>query len=205
MNDRAPVGDIRFFTSAQEAPGKTRILSAALALFVRDGLCETSIRDIAKAAGYTNPALYKHFAGKDELAQHLFERCYGELSARLEAAAAGQGDARGRLSEFLRAYLSVFDEHPDAVLYVHQHMQRFWPRVPETGRRRTAITVLRELVAACVEKDGTDRAEDVTLTVVAVMGALNQLVRMIYLGGLDGPASKWAAGLDRRVSRLLAA
>ena len=63
-----------------DAPAKRRILVTALELFVRDGLCETSVRDIAKASGFTNPALFKHFKSKDDLARYLFERCYLELA-----------------------------------------------------------------------------------------------------------------------------
>ena len=70
-----------FYVSEDDAPAKRRILVAALALFVRDGLCETSVRDIAKASGFTNPALFKHFRSKDDLARYLFERCYLELEA----------------------------------------------------------------------------------------------------------------------------
>src|SRR5215470_7814151 len=62
-----------------DPPSKREILRWALHLFVRDGLCETSIRDIAEASGFTNPALYKFFASKEALALHLFERCYLRL------------------------------------------------------------------------------------------------------------------------------
>src|ERR1700761_7040730 len=70
---------VPFYVAVGDAPGKAKILVAALKLFVRDGLCETSVRDIAKASGFTNPALFKHFPTKDALALYLFERCYLEL------------------------------------------------------------------------------------------------------------------------------
>jgi AcrR family transcriptional regulator len=56
------------YLAHDDAPAKKKILTEALRLFVRDGLCETSIRDIARATGYTNPALFKHFASKERLA-----------------------------------------------------------------------------------------------------------------------------------------
>ena len=80
---RQPAGPARsrpFYVSEDDAPAKRKILTTALTLFVRDGLCETSVRDIAKASGFTNPALFKHFKSKDDLARYLFERCYLELA-----------------------------------------------------------------------------------------------------------------------------
>ena len=41
------------------------------------------IRDIARESGYTNPALYKHFASKEELALHLFEGVRPEMAAQV--------------------------------------------------------------------------------------------------------------------------
>ena len=48
-------------------------MRAAMKLFSQRGLAGTSIRDIARKSGYGNPALYTHFADKEELALYLFE------------------------------------------------------------------------------------------------------------------------------------
>jgi AcrR family transcriptional regulator len=55
-------------------------------LFSQRGLDGTSIRDIAEESGYTNPALYKHFAGKEELALYLFEICHRRLWTKCHTA-----------------------------------------------------------------------------------------------------------------------
>ena len=69
----------RFYVRDDDPPAKREILSAALKLFSRRGLAATSIRDIAEESGYTNPALYKHFESKEELALHLFETCHARI------------------------------------------------------------------------------------------------------------------------------
>ena len=61
-----------FYIREDDPPAKREILRAAMKLFSERGLDATSIREIARESGYTNPALYKHFAGKEELALHLF-------------------------------------------------------------------------------------------------------------------------------------
>src|SRR5262245_43883517 len=95
------------YVAPEDAPAKKRILVEALHLFVRDGLCETSIRDIADATGYTNPALFKHFPSKERLAVHLFEQCYLNLFEALQrAVTAQQGDAKKQ-----KAPVTAYPEH----------------------------------------------------------------------------------------------
>src|SRR6266404_2562166 len=46
---------------------KIAIVKAALPLFARKGFAETTTRDLAKAAGVSEPLLYKHFPSKEAL------------------------------------------------------------------------------------------------------------------------------------------
>jgi AcrR family transcriptional regulator len=75
-----------FHIHEDDPPAKRHILRAAMKLFSERGFATTSIRDIAKESGYTNPELYKHFASKEELALHLFETCHRRMWARCNAA-----------------------------------------------------------------------------------------------------------------------
>ena len=59
-------------------PKEAAILRAAFECFARYGLRRTSMADIAKLAGMSRPALYLHYAGKDDIFNALvrihFER-----------------------------------------------------------------------------------------------------------------------------------
>src|SRR5215218_1887366 len=93
-----------FYVTDEDPPAKREILRAALKLFSERGLAATSIRDIADESGYTNPALYKHFAGKDELALHLFEQCHTRVWTRCSAAlSSGEG-----FEEHMEAYVAAW-------------------------------------------------------------------------------------------------
>src|SRR5215218_921903 len=52
---------------------RDRVEQAALSLFVVRGYTATSLREIAQAVGVTVPALYYHFASKDELLRNVTE------------------------------------------------------------------------------------------------------------------------------------
>ena len=51
--------------SAQDR--KLAIVKAALPLFARKGFAETTTKDLARAAGVSEPLLYKHFPSKEAL------------------------------------------------------------------------------------------------------------------------------------------
>ena len=129
-----------------DAPAKRRILETALELFVRDGLCETSVRDIAKASGFTNPALFKHFKSKDALARYLFERCYLELAELVSTAIASGRTFEARQRAIIDAYLAALDRDSNSVLYVQDWLRYFWPQMPDRVRRHTIVGDLRRLL-----------------------------------------------------------
>ena len=52
---------------------KERILETALELFAQNGYLGTSMNDIAARLGITKAALYKHYAGKQEILERIVE------------------------------------------------------------------------------------------------------------------------------------
>jgi len=59
--------------SAEER--KTAIVKAALPLFARKGYAETTTKELARAAGVSEPLLYKHFPGKEALYLEIQKYC----------------------------------------------------------------------------------------------------------------------------------
>lgn len=57
-----------------ESDTKERILEIALELFAQSGYLGTSMSDIAKQLGLTKGALYKHYAGKQEILDCIVAR-----------------------------------------------------------------------------------------------------------------------------------
>jgi AcrR family transcriptional regulator len=184
-----------FFVSESDPPAKQMIMIEALRLFSRRGLRETTIRDIAEATGYTNPALYKHFSGKEELAYELFVACYRELARSLEASTRDTATFELRLRALVRTYFDAFDAYPDAVMFATEHLARFWPDVPRSMKRRTIITLIRDLIELGEQQGCVPRGVDNEVRTAVVAGSLGQLSRLVYLGGLRGPASAYSEDL----------
>ena len=192
-----------FLVSAADAPGKQRILLGALRLFAQQGLEGTSIREIGLLAHTTNPALYKHFATKDALALHLFIVCYRELSQRLAAAVDAQEGFARRLAAFIDAFIAYHDEIPEAVQYISEHTQRFWPQVPPALARRSMTLQAQALIAQGRLEGAVGSGLAVPVQVLGVVGQLFQLARMIAHGLLEGPGARWQADLQRQIEQTL--
>ena len=56
-----------------------RVVEAAKREFLEYGFADASMRRIAKAAGLTASALYKHFSGKEEMFASLVEPVVSEF------------------------------------------------------------------------------------------------------------------------------
>jgi AcrR family transcriptional regulator len=192
-----------FFISETDAPAKRTIMIEALRLFSRKGLRETTIRDIAAASGYTNPALYKHFSSKDELALELFVACYRELTRALDAKMSEHMSFELRLRALVHTYTASFDAYPDAAMIAVEHLTRFWSDVPRAMKKRTIITLIRELIELGETEGCVPGDIDIEVRVSMVAGALGQLSRLVYLGGVSGPASKYDDDLETTLLRAL--
>jgi AcrR family transcriptional regulator len=116
-------------TDDDAPPSKQAIVAAALKLFVRDGYKETTIRAIADEAGYTNPALFKFFATKDDLGAYLFLRCHAAFVSKIDAHMRNDGPLGTVMSTWVGAFLELLAESRETVLFVHEHAGTFAPRV----------------------------------------------------------------------------
>ncbi|HEY7291840.1 MAG TPA: helix-turn-helix domain-containing protein [Vicinamibacterales bacterium] len=191
-----------FYVAENDAPAKHRILVAALTLFVRDGLCETSVRDIAKASGFTNPALFKHFRSKDELARYLFERCYLELAGLVETAIASRDTFAAKQRAILDAYLAALDRDADSVLFVQDFLRHFWPHMPDRVRRHSIVGDVRALLEAGRAEGRVARNVDLNLLTTAWIGTLQQFARFRDFGEFTQPARTLAEALDDLLTRM---
>jgi len=65
---------------AQGASTRAALLAAGRRLFGAHGFADTSIEDVATAAGVTKGALYHHFSGKDALFRDVYEQVKREIT-----------------------------------------------------------------------------------------------------------------------------
>ncbi len=83
------------------AQRKEQLLDRASELFARHGYARATTAELAKAAGVTEPILYRHFDSKRELFVALIERAGRRTIANWEQHLAGAADPAERLKRLL--------------------------------------------------------------------------------------------------------
>jgi AcrR family transcriptional regulator len=180
-----------FYVREDDPPAKKQILCAAMKLFANRGLDGTSIRDIARESGYTNPALYKHFASKEQLALHLFETCHQRLWTKCHAAVTVASSFEDKLNGYIGQVLELVDEDPQAMAFLSEHARVLWPKSGAAVRRRTMIGLARSLMGAAPRSSRSGRRIDADVAAASLQGTLAELARMLQVGVIRGPAILW--------------
>jgi AcrR family transcriptional regulator len=110
---------------------REQILDTAATLFAERGFHGVSMHDIGTACGISGPALYKHFAGKDD----ILARSLTSISERLLAEGRARSEAAASTSDALDA---VVDWHIEFALG-HRALiviqEREWTNLGPDGRR----------------------------------------------------------------------
>ncbi len=99
-----------------ESKGERRrraIIEAAERCFGRDGFWIATTAEIAKAAGVTQPALYRYFPTKQALFVEALALRQAEIGQALAAALRTPGTARSRIERISEATLGLVRRYPD--------------------------------------------------------------------------------------------
>ncbi len=153
---------------------RSRILSAAAALFGERGYASTSMRAIAGAVGMTPPALYWHFKSKRAILHALLHQTLFDFLEAVEGDVVGP-TAEDRLRQYVRAHVLRALAQPrigpyEALFGVRQ----LAPFLSEEGRaelvagQRRHLDLLRSTLRdGCAS--GCFRELDVTSTAFAIL------------------------------------
>lgn len=151
---------------------KELIDETALRLFVEKGIAETTIRDIAAAAGIAEGTLYRHYPSKEQLAWDLFAKNFTAFALDLDQLQQNYPTCKAKMEAMIRHYCTFFDKDPILFSYLllelHGHLRKVTPEMPNP------ITVLRNVIG-----DGIARGEvskrDRELAASMVLGIVLQV------------------------------
>lgn len=107
---------------------RAQLLEVARELFSREGIDQTSMRNIAGRAGVSPAVLYRHFADKDALLFALSEAFFDRLIGSFDAALSGKTDPVERLRALMAAYTGFGIDNP------HEYRLTFMTALPRLQR-----------------------------------------------------------------------
>jgi AcrR family transcriptional regulator len=93
-------------------PLREALIAEAIRILDDDGEAGLNLRRLAAGVGVTQPALYRHFAGKDALLDEIALRGMQAFVSRAREAQEGARDAYDALARFAEAYVRHAAENP---------------------------------------------------------------------------------------------
>lgn len=151
---------------------KELIARTSLKLFVEKGITETTIRDIATAAGLAEGTLYRHFESKDELAWELFHTNYTAFARELDRLQQKYATLKDKLAAMIRQFCTFFDRDP--VLFTYLLLAQHAQLKKVTPEMATAVTVLQKVIAQGMARREVPET-NVELAAAMVMGVVLQV------------------------------
>jgi AcrR family transcriptional regulator len=170
---------------ARETPPAEAIEAAAFDLFARQGFQVTTVRDVMRACGLTQGALYNHFSSKEELLATIIRSTQAALERELAAAlAAVESDPAAQLRAFVHAYTLRHTRKRVEAVVANREWE--WLDAPRRQEIRASRRRVREILVRILEqghasgafralcRDGRDDAK------IVAMAILNQCTDVAY-------------------------
>lgn len=182
-------------------PPKARepLKQAALQLFVERGIHATGIREIAKQAGCSEAALYRHWPNKETLVSQLFQEHLDHVIMVMHDARLAGEHLPEQIHAICAAMYRLYDEQPMVfrfVLLVQHEIARFLPEELETP-----YDVVIDILRAGQER-GECRQDPVVLS-AAMIGIFLQVASYVVYNRLPGPLTTYIDTVTAQAVALL--
>lgn len=165
---------------------RAQIVARAAELFALWGYAGASISDIAAAVGVSKPALYHHFAGKDELYTEIVVTVLSGMLDNARSSLRRIKDPAERLRVFMRAHADYFESNQHAYVAAQLGFRGLGGQQEKRDRalkcRDAYEQLLRDLLQDAHES-GALRIDDVAVAGRLVLSSLNWMARWYHPDG----------------------
>jgi AcrR family transcriptional regulator len=180
----------------QVAQTRDSLVHAGRELFGQKGFRQTSVEDLARAAGVTTGALYHHFPTKTALFEAVFEHAHTELMAASMAAAQDATDDLDLLARGFEAFLdAVLESDLQRILILDAPAVLGPARFTELDERYAFAVIVAALRAAT--DAGSLQVDDPETVTRLLLGALTRGA-MLIANSPDPVGTRHAVALSMR-------
>jgi AcrR family transcriptional regulator len=164
------------------------ILLAALKLFAEKGYFNTSLSDIAEAAGIkTASAIYHHFKHKQMIATALYANILDSLNISIDEIRRKNSKSSEQLHGIVDLFFKLTDDAPEVmqfllILKINEFLPEAKPLL-ETAAFIKIIKIIRNGIS-----EGEIRNIDPLLANAYFFGIIQNTLRMVLTGALDKKA-----------------
>ncbi|MFC7494957.1 MULTISPECIES: TetR/AcrR family transcriptional regulator [unclassified Nocardioides] len=165
---------------------RDQLRAIAAGLFAEKGFKNTTVRDIADAAGILSGSLYHHFDSKESMVDEILQTFQSELFAAYDEVLASDDDARTKIERAVRLSFEAIDQHPHEVAIFQNEADYLgaFPRFAYLSERNVqSRNVWMTLLTEGVETGALRPDLDVTLTYRFIRDTVWVAVRWYRPGG----------------------
>lgn len=146
---------------------RVALLDAAIHLIAEVGPAGFNLREVARRAGVSHNAPYRHFRNRDDLMAAVAEQGFRELTQAMLAGAGSHARARDRLKQAGLAYVRFALRRPQhfAIMFDAPNLTTRHPDSTDPSAR--AFGILVTLVEACQQEGSLPRGDTLQLALVA--------------------------------------
>lgn len=174
-----------------KAETRDEILLAALKLFAEKGFFNTSLTEIAEAAGVKNTsAVYHHFKNKQAIATQLFANILDSLNISIDDIRRKNQKSSEQLRGIVDLLFKLTDDAPDVMRFLLiLKLDEFLPE-EKPMLETPAFIKIHKIIQSGI-KAGEIRSIDPMLVNAYFFGIINTTLRMVLTGALDKNADAY--------------
>jgi len=137
-------------TKEEQEKRRHEIFHQVVKIFLKKGFQETSMQEIAQAAGLGKSTLYDYFRTKDEILIYFFDCQLNDMTTEAQMIALQNLSADERLRQIMGKYLESLQANKNLFLKLMQESQRLKPEgQKQVQRKRHAY---QDLICALIEE-----------------------------------------------------
>lgn len=178
---------------------RAELRSAAIRLGVRDGIDGASIRVIAREAGVTEGAVYKHFENKDDLIRDAYSSIVLEMARDKATLVRADLPFEAAVRAWIKFTYQYFDGNRDAFTYVLLMPHRM---ADTLGDPYTIQGELFTELLSNAQKNNEIIDIDHELALTMFSGLVLGVPHKINDGSLKGPAEQYTEAIAAAVLRV---
>ncbi len=162
---------------------KQSLLDSAVALIGEVGPQAFTLREVARRAGVSHNAPYRHFRDKDDLLGAVAAQGFDRLTESMQKAIAKGRTAAERLSLAGRGYVEFAVRSPQHLLAMFEGPRPAEPRPEHAEPARRAFQILLDAITAVQAEGGLPKGDPYPLA-VASWSAVHGLAKLAIGGQL---------------------
>jgi TetR/AcrR family transcriptional regulator, cholesterol catabolism regulator len=164
-------------TEEEQAKRRHEIFHQVVGVFLKKGFQETSMREIAEAAGLGKSTLYDYFKTKDDILVYFFEDQINDLTAAAQEIALKNITANERLRQVMKVHLEFLQAKKSLVMKLSLEAQRL--KLESQKLLQTKRHAYQDLLCKLIEEgiqEGTFRKVDPLLATRMLLNTMSPVI-----------------------------